>query len=118
MKKVIRLTESDLVRIVKRVINEQSPLDKVKNLFNGDSGVLNRQKVEKMGYSLTPGTFLDEKKSLYDSGVSVVGQTNSSANMELQKKLSSKGINIRDGVIFSKVLPNKSVEVKFYKFNV
>jgi hypothetical protein len=34
MKKVIRLTESDLVRIIKRVINEQT-LDNIRDIING-----------------------------------------------------------------------------------
>lgn len=34
MKKVVRLTESDLIRIVKRVINEQSTTDTTPSIFD------------------------------------------------------------------------------------
>jgi hypothetical protein len=125
MKKVIRLTERDLTRIVKRVINEQGLLDKVKNkvnslVNNGGSG-LNRTKLEKMGYDLTPGSFLDENKPLYDSGVSSVGNSVSAADLQLNKNLKDKqicGDCNREGVIFHKVLSNKNVESRYFKFTV
>jgi len=125
MKKVIRLTERDLTRIVKRVINEQGLLDKVKNkvnslVNNGGSG-LNRTKLEKMGYDLTSGSFLDENKPLYDSGVSSVGNSVSTADLQLNKNLKDKQICAdcnREGVIFHKVLSNKNVESRYFKFTV
>ena len=66
MKKVIRLTESDLVRIVKRVISEQTkdgPVVIPKNAeINIDSSVI--QDAKKMGIDLlnkeTPKTFLEK----------------------------------------------------------
>jgi hypothetical protein len=66
MKKVIRLTESDLVRIVKRVISEQTkngPVVIAKNAeINIDSSVI--QDAKKMGIDLlnkeTPKTFLEK----------------------------------------------------------
>ena len=45
MKKVIRLTESDLVRIVKRVISEQLPDD---GLFSEDEKVMLRKNIESL----------------------------------------------------------------------
>ena len=38
MKKVIRLTESDLVRLVQKVINEQQPQSKGQGLVNFNAG--------------------------------------------------------------------------------
>jgi hypothetical protein len=123
MKKVIRLTETDLTRIVRRVINEQNLLDKVKDkvsgLVNRDDSTLNRNKLENMGYRLTPGTVLDDNKPLYDSGISSVGNTQSAADLQLNKNLRDKKICTdcnREGVIFHKVLPNKSIESKYFKF--
>jgi hypothetical protein len=54
MKKIIRLTESDLVRLVKRVINENESLDEqpslIKNLFS--AGAKSSKTVAKQGIPL------------------------------------------------------------------
>jgi hypothetical protein len=57
MKKVIRLTENDLVRIVKRVISEQPQTDKIKFGWrfdeNGNGGGVSKQEC----YQNTPGKY-------------------------------------------------------------
>lgn len=104
-------------------INEQNIFDKVKNkvrgLVNTDGSTLNRTKIEKMGYSLTSGNMLDDNKPLYDSGVSSVGNSVSTADLQLNKNLKDKQICAdcnREGVIFHKVLSNKNVESRYFKF--
>ena len=104
MKKLI-ITEQERQHI--KGLYEQNIFDKVKNkvrgLVNTDGSTLNRTKLEKMGYSLTSGNMLDDNKPLYDSGVSSVGNSVSTADLQLNKNLKDKQICAdcnREGVIF------------------
>lgn len=101
MKRIIRLTENDLTRIVKRVIKEQDEVVTLKQL-------------KKMGYSYPPGQ-LPPSNDLIDSGVSSVGKTQSASSMSLMSLVRQKNLpsTNNDGVVFYKTLDNGNIESKW-----
>ena len=105
MKKVIRLTESDLTRIVKRVIMEQS--EKVVTL----------KQLIKMGYSYPMGS-KPPSGDLIDTGVSSVGKTHTAATTSLMILVKEKKLPSTNdlGMIFTKVLVNGNTEAKWFLF--
>lgn len=104
MTKIIRLTESDLMRIVKRVINEQQ------------GTVYKLRQLERDGYQLLPGTIPPEGK-LIDSGIESLGTTKSAVKNDLLIKLSKMGIMMNDtkkGYPLFKEEPDKKVRFKWF----
>lgn len=105
MKKVIRLTESDLTRIVKRVIMEQS------------EKVVSAKQLKKMGYSYPTGS-MPPSGDLIDTEISSVGKNVSSASMALMTLVRQKNIpsTNNDGMIFTKTLDNGNIEARWILF--
>lgn len=102
--KIVKLTESDLMRIVKRVISEQQ------------GTVYKLRQLERDGYQVIPGTRPPEGK-LIDSGIESLGNTKSASQNDLQIKLSKMGIMINDtkkGYPLFKEEPNKQVRFKWF----
>lgn len=105
MKKVIRLTESDLIRIVKRVINEQQ------------GTVYKLRDLEKQGYRVIEGTRAPEGR-LKDSGIESLGTTKSAVQNDLLIKLSKMGIMMNDtkkGYPLYKIEPNNQFRFKWFE---
>ena len=105
MKKIIRLTESDLIRIVKRVINEQQ------------GTVYRLRDLEKQGYHITAGG-IPPKGNLKDSGIEVLANTKTAADTGLQQKLNDMGIEMRNtkiGYPLYKEEPDRKIRVKWFE---
>jgi hypothetical protein len=64
MKKVVRLTESDLTRIVKRVINEKKDMIRITGDYSGAKHVL--------GSSASPEDIMDEYNNAVEEGTPLV----------------------------------------------
>jgi hypothetical protein len=107
MKKVVRLSESDLVRLVKRVIMEQ------------DSKSVTVKDLKRDGYDVPMGDrpLQDHKKeTLFDSGITAVGQVDAGARLTFNKLLSKKGINSQQrnkGFSVMRKLDNGNIEYKW-----
>lgn len=105
MKKVIRLTESDLTRIVRRIIMEQS------------EKVVSAKQLKKMGYSYPMGS-MPPSGDLIDTEISSVAKTVSAATMSLMALVRQKNVpsTNNDGMIFTKTLDNGNIEAKWILF--
>ena len=107
MKKTVRLTESDLIRIVKRVIMEQ------------DEKPVTVKELKRDGYDVPMGDIpLDshKKEKLIDSGITAVGQVDAGARLTFNKLLSNKGINSQQrskGFSVMRKLDNGNIEYKW-----
>jgi len=107
MKKVIRLTESDLVKLVKRVIMEQE----------GKSVTV--KDLKKMGYDVPVGDIplsMHKDETLIDNDIKAVGEIESAANFTLLQLLKQKGINPqnrRKGFYVKRELDNGNIEYKW-----
>ena len=64
MKKVVRLTENDLTRIVKRVINEKKDMIRITGDYSGAKHVL--------GSSASPEDIMDEYNNAVEEGIPLV----------------------------------------------
>jgi hypothetical protein len=123
MKKVIKLTESDLTRIVKRVIEEQGSKGMVGSLMSADPAFIkalrkeipnNNFKVDKVSgnvirnknnQKLTPGMFISENESLTFSPDSRVYITLSKTQDNKEPK--SSGFFYPDYQFFVQIEGNK-----------
>ena len=109
MKKIIKLTESDLTRIVKRVIKEQN-----------EKPIAVKQ-LEKDGYDVEVGSLPlsnYKKNTLMDNGISSVGETDSASRMtfiELLKKNNINKNNIKSGFTVKRKLDNGNIEYRWIK---
>jgi hypothetical protein len=105
MKRIIRLTESDLTRIVKRVIMEQS--EKLVTL----------KQLKKMGYSYPMGS-IPPSGDLIDTEVSSVGKTLTAATTSLMSLVRQKNLPSTNnmGIIFTRELDNGNTEAKWFLF--
>ena len=64
--------------------------EKVENVVNKD---ITLKKLQKEGFSPAVGDRINPNKSLYDSGIEVIGNTETAAKFQLIEILKSKGIN-------------------------
>jgi len=107
MKKIVRLTESDLIRIVKRVIMEQ------------DEKPVTVKELKRDGYDVSPGDIpLDnhKKETLVDSGITAVGQIDTGARLTFNELLKNKSINSQQrnkGFSVNRKLDNGNIEYKW-----
>jgi hypothetical protein len=104
MKKIVRLTESDLIRIVKRVIMEQ------------DEKPVTVKELKRDGYDVSVGDIpLDnhKKETLIDSGITAVGQTDAGARVTFNGLLKKKGIQRNKGFSVNRELENGNIEYKW-----
>jgi hypothetical protein len=107
MKKIVRLTESDLIKIVKRVIMEQ------------DEKPVTVKELERDGYDVSPGDiplYNHKKETLIDSGITAVGQTDAGARLTFNGLLKNKGINSQQrnkGFSVNRKLDNRDIEYKW-----
>lgn len=107
MKKTVRLTESDLIRIVKRVIIEQ------------EEKPVTVKELKRDGYDVSMGDIpLDnhKKESLMDSGIMAVGQIDAAARSTFNQLLKKKGINSQQrskGFYVMRKLDNGNIEYKW-----
>jgi len=107
MKKVVRLSESDLVRLVKRVIMEQ------------DSKSVTVKDLKRDGYDVEIGdlplsTYKDQ--TLIDNDIKAVGQNHAGANLSFRELLKQRGINpmLRNkGFKVVRKLSNGNTELKW-----
>jgi hypothetical protein len=98
MKRVIRLTESDLARIVKRVINEGESEDISEKLI---------QKLKQNGFS-SKGSDRWEMKS---NGMSVEVQISGGLNVYSVVKVDNSGYSKKGGTLYDQKIVNQSIEV-------
>jgi hypothetical protein len=85
MKKVIRLTESDLVRIVKRVISEQVPDD---GLFSEDEKYMLKQGIEQLRDQISmvrKENFEEKKEQIKTTLISMKNKMKSLINRTIDK---------------------------------
>jgi len=80
MKKVIRLTESDLIRLVKRIINEREGED-YSDLENKDKNMIHIPKEfhvlrREMGTKATPKDIIDTYNEIVEEGTPLVSYSN------------------------------------------
>lgn len=107
MKKTVRLTESDLIRIVKRVIMEQ------------EEKPVTVKELKRDGYDVPMGDRpLDshKKETLMDSGITAVGQMDAGARLTFNELLRKKGINSQQrgkGFSVMRKLDNGNIEYKW-----
>jgi hypothetical protein len=107
MKKVVRLSESDLVRLVKRVIMEQ------------DSKSVTVKDLKRDGYDVEIGDIplsMHKDETLIDNEIKAVGEVDSAANFTLLQLLKQKGINPqnrRKGFSVKRELDNGNIEYKW-----
>jgi hypothetical protein len=107
MKKIVRLTESDLIRIVKRVIMEQ------------DEKSVTVKELKRDGYDVSPGDIpLDnhKKETLMDIGITAVGQVDAGARLTFNELLKKKGIDSQQrnkGFSVMRKLDNGNIEYKW-----
>jgi hypothetical protein len=107
MKKIVRLTESDLIKIVKRVIMEQNEKP------------VTVKELKRDGYDVSPGDIaLDnhKKETLIDSGITAVGQIDAGARLTFNELLKKKGINSQQrnkGFSVNRELDNGNIEYKW-----
>lgn len=97
MKKVIRLTESDLVRIVKRVINEQTtpPSDAKLNLFCKNNKINDSFKESDLTYSSEEDLVNGVKRLSLNRGVaSSLDKTFGNADLEGGFRLDLTPVNL------------------------
>ena len=96
MKKVIRLTESDLVRIVKRVISEQVPDD---GLFSEDEKYMLKQGIEQLRDQISmvrKENFEEKKEQIKTTLISMKNKMKSLINRTIDKvkgKIDEKQLN-------------------------
>ena len=64
--------------------------DKIFSIINGD---LTIKRLERDGYSPTPGSLIPNNKKIVDSGIEAHGQTKTTAELSLRNELKSKGID-------------------------
>jgi hypothetical protein len=107
MKKIVRLSEQDLVRLVKRVIMEQ------------DEKPVTVKELKRDGYDVSMGDNpLDshKKETLIDSGITAVGQIDAGARSTFNELLKKKGINSQQrskGFSVMRKLYNGNIEYKW-----
>jgi hypothetical protein len=107
MKKVVRLSESDLVRLVKRVIMEQE----------GKSVTV--KDLKRDGYDVEIGDLplsTHKDQTLIDNDIKAVGQVDAGARLTFNKLLSKKGINSQQrnkGFSVMRKLDNGNIEYKW-----
>jgi hypothetical protein len=104
MKKIVRLTESDLIKIVKRVIMEQNEKP------------VTVKELKRDGYDVSPGGIpLDnyKKETLIDSGITAVGQIDAGARLTFNELLKKKGIQRNKGFSVNRELDNGNIEYKW-----
>ena len=85
MKKVIRLTESDLIRLVKRVILEQEPDD---GLFSEDEKYMLKQGIESLRNQISivrKENFEDKKEQIKTTLISMKNKMKSLINRTIDK---------------------------------
>ena len=96
MKKVIRLTESDLVRIVKRVISEQVPDD---GLFSEDEKYMLKQNIKSLRDQISmvrKENFEEKKEQIKTTLISMKNKMKSLINRTIDKvkgKIDEKQLN-------------------------
>jgi hypothetical protein len=109
MKKVIRLTESDLTKVIKRIIMEQEKrVIKTKELIaNGYTNLMGK-----------PPLSSYKRTKKFDIGYSVVAQTESAAMTSLLQKLKLGNIDTTPsgGFMVQKKLSNGNIELKWISF--
>ena len=111
MKKIVRLTESDLVRLVKRVISEET--GKPVNGVPAKTPITFEQLVS-YGYKIPPAILSDfENDELEDSGIIGIGSTQQEAEDRLNEKLIKPTTDGRFGFAIFRQLENKNYEAKF-----
>jgi hypothetical protein len=98
MKRIIRLTESDLARIVKRVINEGESEDTYEKLA---------QKLKQNGFS-SKGSDRWEMKS---NGMSVEVHISGGLNVYSVVKVDNSGYSKKGGTLYDQKIVNQSIEV-------
>jgi hypothetical protein len=107
MKKVVRLSESDLVRLVKRVIMEQ------------DSKSVTVKDLKRDGYDVEIGDLplsTHKDQTLIDNNIKAVGQNHAGANLSFRGLLKQRGINpmLRNkGFKVIRKLSNGNTELKW-----
>jgi len=107
MKKVVRLSESDLVRLVKRVIMEQ------------DSKSVTVKDLKRDGYDVEIGDLplsTHKDQTLIDNDIKAVGQNHAGASLSFRELLKQKGINpmLRNkGFKVVRKLSNGNTELKW-----
>jgi len=107
MKKIVRLTEQELVHLVKRVIMEQ------------DEKPVTVKELKRDGYDVPMGDIpLDnhKKETLMDSGITAVGQIDAGSRLTFNELLRKKGINSQQrnkGFSVKRKLDNGNIEYKW-----
>jgi len=126
MKKIIRLTESDLTRIVRRVIMEQdfNPLTDLNHLAAGDSLVTFKDDrgtitVEVVDYD-TDGyqAIITERFNDFGGNSGQMKMSNIAIGNEVQFKVVGDNVSIKIPDTFKKpiIIPKKNVTVKSINF--
>lgn len=107
MKKTVRLTESDLIRLIKRVIMEQ------------ESKPVTVKELKRNGYDVPMGELpLDTHKgqTLIDSGIKSVGEIDAASKVSFNQLLKKNGINSQlrsKGFTVKRELDNGNIEYKW-----
>ena len=122
MKKVIRLTEADLTRIVKRVLKEQTSSDYIKNVVAGNVGGAASDMVGMLSTIINGSGYASQKvKSIINkcsgSNFPITAQTNKIAD-SIYNAVSGLGTN--ENMVYSAMRTPRSVDefcgvVKSYK---
>ena len=107
MKKVIRLSESELVNVIKMIIKEQ------------EGKKVTVKDLERDGYQVDGGDIplsFHKNQTLIDSGITAVGETDAGARSSFMALLNYKKINpllIKKGFKVKRTLSNRNVEYKW-----